>query len=173
MSETAYIGLGSNLASPAGTPAQIVRAAMNALGQLGDLLARSSLYETHPVGFTDQPTFINAAVALRTTLAPEALLEALLNIERSFGRDRETSIHKGPRILDLDLLLMGDSICSSQTLTLPHPALAERRFVLAPLAEIAPELRHPALYETMEQLLRELPDIGANRIDSVQIFSSQ
>ena len=158
----AYVGMGSNLASVAGSPAQTLLAATDALVSLGELTARSSLYETAPVGYLDQPSFVNAVAAIRTAFEPEALLDALLAIERQYGRDRASDIPKGPRTLDLDLLLVeppgGDGlIYESPTLTLPHPAIADRRFVLAPLAEIAPGLRHPILKKTILELLAGLP----------------
>ncbi|HLH37022.1 MAG TPA: 2-amino-4-hydroxy-6-hydroxymethyldihydropteridine diphosphokinase [Alloacidobacterium sp.] len=167
---TAYIGLGSNLASPAGTPAETIEAAIRALGEIGEVTARSSIYETAPVGITKQPSFINAVVALRTADAPEILLEKLLAIERQFGRDRRSSPPKGPRTLDLDLLLMDDLVVNTPSLTLPHPALAERRFVLAPLAEIAPDLRPPILRASMRELLAALPDTGPNRVSDVRVL---
>ena len=167
---TAYIGLGSNLHSPAGPPAETIEAALRALEQLGEVISRSSLYETAPVGMTEQPAFINAAAALRTVDPPETLLERLLAVERDFGRDRRGSTPKGPRTLDLDLLLVDGMIVSTPALTLPHPALAERRFVLEPLAEIAPELRHPHLHATMRELLAALPNIGANSMESVRVL---
>lgn len=173
MSETAYIGLGSNLALPGETPAQIVQAAIGELGSAGTITARSSLYRTQPVGYADQPAFVNAVAELRTTLQPEELLQALLLVERRFGRDRSAGIPKGPRTLDLDLLLVADLIYSSSTLTLPHPSLTERRFVLAPLAEIAPQLHHPLLNKTIAQLLQELSDTGANRMEAVQPLSNE
>jgi len=154
--ETAYIALGANLPSPAGTPRQTLDTALARLGELGALVAHSSYYATEPVGYADQPAFLNAAVALQTDLAPEALLERLLAIERSFGRDRSHGILNGPRTLDLDLLLYGDRILTTPALQLPHPRMAERAFVLIPLAEIAPDLIHPLLQKSMKQLLQEL-----------------
>ncbi|MDI3253462.1 MAG: 2-amino-4-hydroxy-6-hydroxymethyldihydropteridine diphosphokinase [Bacillota bacterium] len=155
---TAYIGIGSNLPSQAGLPAETIEAAIVALRQLGTVVARSSLYETEPVGYQDQPSFMNAVAALESELSPEELLENLLSLERRFGRDRNAGIPKGPRTLDLDLLLAGDWILKTPMLTLPHPALEKRRFVLVPLAEIAPELRHPILKKTIRELLQELPE---------------
>lgn len=170
MSEIAYIALGSNLNLPGETSAQIILAAMDELNRTGTVTARSSLYRTQPVGYADQPVFINAVTELSTPCNPEELLQELLLIERRFGRDRSAGILKGPRTLDLDLLLMGDRIYNSSTLTLPHPALTERRFVLVPLSEIAPQLRHPICNKTISQLLHELPDTGANRIEAVQLL---
>jgi 2-amino-4-hydroxy-6-hydroxymethyldihydropteridine diphosphokinase len=166
----AYIGLGSNLRSPAGTPAETIEAAFRALAQIGEVTACSSLYETAPVGITEQPAFVNAVVALRTVASPNVLLEKLLAIERNFGRDRKSSTPKGPRTLDLDLLLVDGLVVNTPTLSLPHPALAERRFVLAPLAEIAPDLEHPVLHATSRALLAGLPDAGANRVEAVRIL---
>jgi 2-amino-4-hydroxy-6-hydroxymethyldihydropteridine diphosphokinase len=167
---TAYVGLGSNLPSQAGTPAETIRAAMSALSEAGEVIARSSLYETAPIGWIDQPSFVNAVIALRTAEVPEALLEKLLIIERRFGRDRGNSVSKGPRTLDLDLLMVNDAIVNTPMLSLPHPALAERRFVLAPLAEIAPEVRHPVFAKTIRELLLALPNTGENKSDCVRMM---
>jgi 2-amino-4-hydroxy-6-hydroxymethyldihydropteridine diphosphokinase len=161
---TAYIALGSNL----GNREETVAAAKDRLERLGRVEACSSLYETEPVGFHDQPAFLNAVVALETELEPLPLLHALLAIERELGRDRRRGVPNGPRTLDLDLLLMGDTIIVGEELALPHPALVCRRFVLAPLAEIAPRLRHPQRNQTMTELLALLPDEGENRVPAVR-----
>lgn len=168
MRHLAYIGLGANLPSPAGEPEQTLAAAIDELTTAGVLVGRSSLYRTQPVDYTDQPAFVNAAVALETGLDPEALLDFLLATERQYGRDRSRDMPKGPRSLDLDLLLIDDLIVNAPRLTLPHPALAGRRFVLAPLAEIAPALRHPVTGATMAELLARLPETGPNARAAVQ-----
>jgi 2-amino-4-hydroxy-6-hydroxymethyldihydropteridine diphosphokinase len=162
----AYIALGSNL----GDREELLAAGTDRLGRLGRVVACSSLYETEPVGYRDQPAFLNAVLALETKLEPLPLLHALLSIEQEFGRDRSQGVLNGPRTLDLDLLLLGDAIVAEEELTLPHPALAQRRFVLAPLVEIAPRLRHPQLKRTMADLLAQLPDEGENRFSAVRIF---
>jgi 2-amino-4-hydroxy-6-hydroxymethyldihydropteridine diphosphokinase len=164
----AFIGLGANLPSLGGAPEETLVSAIADLATAGRVVARSSLYRTEPVGYQNQPAFMNAAVQLETELEPEGLLDRLLAIEGSYGRDRSRDLPKGPRTLDLDLLLMDDLVVNSPRLTLPHPALAERRFVLAPLAEIVPDLQHPAMGATMTELLAALPDEGANRKDAVQ-----
>lgn len=172
MSPLAAIALGANLPSPVGPPEQTLAAAIDDLAAAGSIVARSSLYRTEPVGNTDQPSFVNAAVTLATDLEPQALLDFLLTIERRYGRDRANGTPSGPRSLDLDLLLLDDRLVNSPRLTLPHPALAERRFVLAPLCEIAPNLRHPILGKTMAELLAALPDEGRNRAAAVQKLPS-
>ena len=136
---TAYVALGANLGAPAAT----VLAAFAALANLPEsrVTHGSSLYRTAPVGLTDQPEFVNAVAELETTLAPEALLEALFDIEERFGRVRAEK--NGPRTLDLDLLLYNDQFIDLPRLTLPHPRLHLRAFVLQPLAEIAPQLVIP------------------------------
>ena len=136
----AAIALGANLPSPAGPPDATLAAALQHFASLGRIAARSSLYSTAPVGFSDQPRFLNAVLALETNLAPRDLLAALLAIERDFGRDRAASVPNGPRTLDLDILLYGDLILSEPGLEIPHPRLVQRAFVLVPLAEIAPDL---------------------------------
>ena len=136
---TAYVALGANLGNPTAT----VLAAFAALANLPESrVARcSSLYRTAPVGILSQPDFVNAVAVLETTLAPEALLDALLDIEARFGRIRRE--RNGPRTLDLDLLLYDDIELDLPRLTLPHPRLHLRAFVLLPLAEVAPDLAIP------------------------------
>ncbi len=136
---TAYIALGANLGDPVAT----VNAAFAALHTLPDttVAATSALYRTAPVGVTEQPEFINAAARLDTTLPPEQLLHALLDIEQGFGRIRAE--RNGPRTLDLDILLYDDQIIDTARLTLPHPRLHLRAFVLYPLADLAPDLLLP------------------------------
>lgn len=135
----AYIALGANLGDPAAT----VNAAFAALDQLPQsrLLAKSALYRTAPVGIADQPEFVNAAALIDTTLTPEALLDGLLGIEQAFGRVRAE--RNGPRTLDLDILLYDDLTLATPRLTLPHPRLHLRAFVLQPLADLAPDLAIP------------------------------
>jgi 2-amino-4-hydroxy-6-hydroxymethyldihydropteridine diphosphokinase len=138
-STKAFIGLGANL----GDPEAQVRRALAALAELPGtrLLAASSLYRSAPVGVIAQPDFINAVAAAETTLAARALLEALLAAERRFGRRRD--FPGAPRTLDLDLLLYGDRVITEPGLVVPHPRMHERAFVLAPLAEIAPDIAIP------------------------------
>jgi 2-amino-4-hydroxy-6-hydroxymethyldihydropteridine diphosphokinase len=154
--QTAYIAMGANLASHAGPPAATLAAAADRLAALGRISRRSSLYSTEPVGFAAQPRFFNAVVALETDLDPRALLNALLQIEQEFGRNRASGFQNGPRTLDLDILLYGSIIISEPGLEIPHPRLAERAFVLVPLNEIASPVIEPASGETVTQLLQRL-----------------
>ncbi len=153
----AFIALGANLPSPAGPPDATLAAALERIASLGRIASRSSLYSTAPVGVADQPRFLNAVLALETSLPPRDLLNALLSIERLFGRDRSSAPLNGPRTLDLDLLLHDDLVLSDPGLEIPHPRLAERAFVLVPLAEIAPALRVPLSGVSVSQLLANLP----------------
>ena len=136
-----FVGLGSNLGDREST----LRAAVGRLRAMRETEVRqvSTFRNTEPVGFVDQPRFLNGAVELETTLSARMLLGALLELERSFGRDRTTVRPQGPRTLDLDLLLYGDETISEQGLEVPHPRLHERTFVLEPLAELDPDLEVP------------------------------
>ena len=135
----AFIALGSNLNSPA---SQLIRA-LQSIAQLPKtaLIKKSSLYKTTPVGYSEQPDFINAVAEIATELSAESLLKHLLKIENAFGRERP--FPNSPRVLDLDLLLYDDLILQTENLTLPHPRMHLRGFVLLPLAEIAPEINIP------------------------------
>lgn len=157
----AFIGVGSNLADPLTQ----VRQALIELESIPGtrVTARSSLYRTSPVGYLEQPDFINAAASVQTTLSPQALLAALLAIENRHGRRR--TMRNAPRTLDLDLLLYGEEVLDQDGLTLPHPRLHERAFVLAPLAEIAPEAVVPGRGRARD-LLARVDCGGVNRIDA-------
>ena len=151
MHKRVYLSLGSNV----GDRAANLRTAINRVSSLGDVMAVSSFYETEPVEFAAQPWFLNCAVELDTEKMPKQLLAGILDIEREMGRRR---VHKkGPRTLDIDILLFGNSIIQTKGLTIPHPAMHERRFVLEPLAEIAPEARHPVIKRTVRELRDALP----------------
>jgi 2-amino-4-hydroxy-6-hydroxymethyldihydropteridine diphosphokinase len=164
-----YIGLGGNLPSIAGAPEATLASAAERLASLGRVARRSRLYSTAPVGFASQPHFVNAVVALETGLDLRALLDVLLGIEREFGRDRSISIPNGPRTLDLDILLYGTEVIHAAALQVPHPRLAGRAFVLAPLSEIAPDAPVPGTGQTVRQLLEGL---GASADDAVRPVES-
>jgi 2-amino-4-hydroxy-6-hydroxymethyldihydropteridine diphosphokinase len=156
MPNLAYLSLGSNV----GDREHQLRDAMARLETAGRVVSISSLYETEPVEFAAQGWFLNCAVALETGVTAEQLLAALLEIERQMGRQRVQN--KGPRTIDLDILLFsspitGEAVIDSPALTIPHPAMQQRRFVLQPLAEIAPQAQHPVLKKTIRELLDALP----------------
>jgi 2-amino-4-hydroxy-6-hydroxymethyldihydropteridine diphosphokinase len=164
---TAYIALGANLPSHAGPPESTLAAAARRLESLGRITRRSSLYSTEPVGFANQPRFINAVVALETDLAPRQLLNAILAIEQEFGRDRSAGVANGPRTLDLDILMIDDQRISEPGLEVPHPRLAERAFVLVPLNQIAPHVIPSGSGMTVSQLLNNLHQIEENKPNEV------
>jgi len=146
-----YLSLGSNL----GDRAANLRTALDELGGLGAVGAVSSFYETEPVELAAQPWFLNCAAKLDTEKMPRQLIAGILAIEQSMGRQRRQK--NGPRTIDIDILLFGTSVIDIPSLTVPHPKLHERRFVLEPLVEIAPEIRHPVFKRTMRQLRDALP----------------
>ncbi len=158
MIQNAYVGLGSNLGDRA---AYLLLAVRGMLDAGLDVIRLSSVYETAPVGNEDQPPFLNLVVELRgpTLPAPDQVLARLLRIEYALGRTRE--IPQGPRTVDLDLLIVKDEIRSSAFLTLPHPRLHLRRFVLVPLNELAPNLIHPVLQKPIHELLKAASDKSA------------
>lgn len=146
-----YLSLGSNV----GDRQRNLREAIRRLQALGRVIEVSSFYETEPVEVAEQPWFLNCAVGLEMCQPSSALMAGVLEIEREMGRLRVQK--KGPRIIDIDILLFGDEIVNTPDLTIPHPAMAERRFVLEPLAEIAGQARHPVLKKTAGELLHDLP----------------
>lgn len=154
MKKTVYLSLGSNL----GDRRANLEAAIARLSDLGTITAVSSIYETEPVGFAAQPDFLNCAVALETELMPRQFLHRVLAIEQALGRKRRVA--KGPRTLDIDIVLFGNSVVETAELTIPHPAMHERRFVLEPLAEIAADVRHPVFKRSMRDLRDSLAPGG-------------
>jgi 2-amino-4-hydroxy-6-hydroxymethyldihydropteridine diphosphokinase len=165
----AAIALGSNLDSGFGDREANLREAVRRIGSpvggLGEVRAVSSFYDTEPVGFVEQPRFLNGTLVLETELEPLELMRGLLGVERGMGREREGAsakgaIAKGPRVIDLDLLLYregdGEVMMETEELTLPHPEMQERWFVLKPLAEVAPDWVHPVLGVTVQEMLEEI-----------------
>lgn len=155
-----YLGLGSNLGSRCAN----LRAAVVALSSAVTVLAESSIYETPPWGVTDQPAFLNMVLRGETHLPPLALLHALKRLEQELGR--VPSIRYGPRLIDMDILFYDDLVLTSPELTIPHPRLHERAFVLVPLAEIAADLVHPCLHKTVRALLETVDRSGIRRLES-------
>ncbi len=154
----AYISAGSNL----GDRRANLEFALNALTRGGTVVRRSSYFETEPVGFADQPWFLNLAIELHTPLAPMNLLLFCRSVESECGRVR--SFPNAPRTLDLDILLYGDRILRAEGLIIPHPRMAERRFVLEPLAQIAPDVIHPVLKKSIHALLETCADTSEVRM---------
>jgi 2-amino-4-hydroxy-6-hydroxymethyldihydropteridine diphosphokinase len=164
MEKTVYIALGSNL----GDRAAMIERAVEAMAAAGvHVLRRSSLYATEPVDAPPQPWFLNAVAEAETQLLPVQLLHALMKIECDLGRRRPAAgaarMPPAPRTIDLDILLYGSSVIRTPELAVPHPRLPFRRFVLVPLVELAPALRHPALRKSMAELLADSPDSGQVR----------
>lgn len=159
---TAYLGFGSNL----GDRPAILDEVMRTLSQTPQVIItrRSSLYETQPVGFLDQPDFLNAVIEVKTTLTPRELLGLVLRLEENHGRVR--NLRWGPRVIDIDILLYGEVALAEPDLTVPHPRLTERAFALVPLAEIAPNAHFPD-GETVQKKLQRLHETGNNLCEQV------
>jgi len=161
VAELVYLSLGSNVGD---RPANL-RAAIARLAQAGPVQAASAFYETEPVDVRDQPWFLNCVVAVETAMPPRELLNLALAIERAMGRHRTRD--KGPRTIDIDILLFGGRVINEPGLKIPHPAMHQRRFVLEPLAEIAPGVLHPAINKTARQLLERLAPGQSVRVFTV------
>jgi 2-amino-4-hydroxy-6-hydroxymethyldihydropteridine diphosphokinase len=153
-----YLALGTNL----GDRLANLRAAIEALPSEVKVIAESKVYETPPWGYENQPAFLNMAVKCETNLKPESLLKRLKQLEVQLGR--EQSFHWGPRLIDIDILFYDDLILKSEPLSIPHPRLHERGFVLVPLADIAPDFIHPVLKKTIKELLASVD------IDDIHLY---
>lgn len=151
MEERIYLGAGSNL----GDRLKNLAAARDRLPPAIRVLRSSPVYETNPWGYTDQPPFLNQVFEAQTTLEPLVLLLTLKSIEQQVGR--KPTFHYGPRVVDLDILFYGDQTVETSQLVIPHPLIPQRLFVLAPLADLAPNLQHPVLKKTISELLAALP----------------
>jgi 2-amino-4-hydroxy-6-hydroxymethyldihydropteridine diphosphokinase len=160
--------LGAHFPVPSGTgkgptPSGIVQGPTPSDTGRGVRVTRvSSLYETEPVELREQPWFLNCVAEAETDLLPQQLMDVLLEIERGLGRERR--VPKGPRLIDMDILLFGSSVVKTPGLEIPHPRMAERRFVLVPFAEIAPDVQHPIFKKTIAELLAETPDRSEVRL---------
>ncbi len=154
MEHKALIGIGSNLGIPADNCEKAIRLLDDAAGI--EVISCSSLYESEPVGKTDQNWFVNAAVVIKTSLPPETLLKQILKIEEALGRIRREKW--GPRVIDLDILIYDKLVINTSTLIIPHPEMVKRRFVLQPLSECAGDYIHPVENKTIHDLLKALPE---------------
>ena len=153
-----YLSLGSNLGK---REENIDRALASLERDQIQVIARSPLYETEPQDFKQQPWFLNVAVECQTRFFPLQLLTILQRIERELGRVRGMGVRSGPRIIDIDILLFATAVMNTQQLTIPHPRMLERRFVLEPLLEIAPDIKHP---ESKEQLSKYLSKVAGQKV---------
>ena len=159
MTKTVYLGLGSNL----GDRKEHLRRAVEELqGPDLRIVRLSPLYETEPVEYTQQPWFVNQVAEAETGLFPMQLFSRMGRVERALGRVR--GIPKGPRVIDIDILFFGRAVVRTAKLEIPHPRIAERRFVLAPLADLTPELRHPVTRKTIREMLEAAPPDKVRRL---------
>jgi 2-amino-4-hydroxy-6-hydroxymethyldihydropteridine diphosphokinase len=160
-----YLSLGSNL----GNKLRFLKEAISKIGESNKIAINrvSSVYETQPVGYEEQEWFLNLVIEIKTSLVPRDLLDHVLSVEDQMGRKRE--IKWGPRNIDIDILLYDNQVMQSDRLTLPHPRMHERRFVLLPLAEIAPQLIHPQLKKSVKELLEGCEDKSKVRLTTERI----
>lgn len=157
--KTVYIALGSNVGDAAANLKQVLTLFEDAKIQV---LRASPVFETAPQGLLNQPWFLNQVVEAETSLLPRQLLKRLLTIERSMGRKR--TVRNGPRTIDLDIVLYGNAVVDAPDLQIPHPRMAERRFVLEPLAALVPDLRHPITKQTVREMLAQVRDQQARQV---------